>query len=171
MRITPMEIQQKSFQRALRGYSAQEVENFLELVSSVYAEAVAEINRLREEVSRRDAELSQHREREVTLREMIVMAQRVAEDLRKGAAREAELITAEAGLKADEIVKGAHHRMADLQRQIQDLKKQRIQAEQELRGILETHFKLLDADREARARTDESEAKLAYMSPGPSAKK
>src|SRR3972149_3689072 len=47
MRITPMEIQQKSFQRGLRGYSVQEGENFLELVSGVYAEAVAEINRPR----------------------------------------------------------------------------------------------------------------------------
>ncbi|MEW6777355.1 MAG: DivIVA domain-containing protein [Bdellovibrionota bacterium] len=162
-RMTPMEIASKEFTKNLRGYSPREVRNFLEIISGMYAEIVSDMNRLKEEVSRRDAELAQHREREQNLRETILMAQKVAEDLRKGAAREAELTRAEAALKADELVKGAHQRMGELQRQIQDLKRQRIQAEQELRGVLETHFKMLEADREAAKKADETESKLAYM--------
>lgn len=166
MRMTPMEIQQKEFAKSISGYSVREVRNFLEMIATIYAETMGDFNELKEELSRKDTELSQHREREQNLRETIMMAQKVAEDLRKGAQREAELTTAEANLRADEIVKNAHNRMAELQRQIQDLKRQRVQAQQELKAVLETHYKLLSVDVDAAKKSDEAEAKLAYMPAG-----
>ena len=166
MRMTPMEIQQKEFAKSLSGYSSREVRNFLEMIATIYAETVADLNKLKEDLNRKDNELAQHREREQNLRETILMAQKVAEDLRKGAQREAELVTAEANIRADDIVKNAHNRMAELQRQITDLKRQRVQAQQELKAVLETHYKLLAVDVEAAKKTDEAEANLAYMPTG-----
>lgn len=163
MRLTPMEIQQKEFSRGLRGYSTREVRNFLEMVASVYAELVADVNELREQLNRKDHELQEHREREYTLRETILTAQKTADDLRRNAQREAELTVAEASLRADEIVKNAHQRVVQLQGQIQELKRQRAEAECDLVAVLDKHRKILDVQQQVMKRDDAADGKLAFI--------
>ena len=78
MRLTPLDIQQKRFSRALRGYHREEVEAFLALTASAFEDLVKELHSLREELSRRDEEIASHRDLERTLQETLVTAQRAS---------------------------------------------------------------------------------------------
>jgi len=166
MKLSPMEIQQKVFNRAFRGFNEQEVRNFLEAVSSAYADAVRENNSMRDQMSRQDQEIQQHRSREQILKDTLVTAQRAVEEMRRNAQKQSELLIAEAELKADALVKDAHNRVADLQQQIQELKRLRLQFENHLRSEIELHTKLLDAGTVAENERAAVERKVAFIKKG-----
>ncbi len=166
MKLSPMEIQQKIFNRSLRGFNEQEVKNFLEAVSSAYADAVRENNGMRDQLARQEQEIQQHRNREQILKDTLVTAQRAVEEMRRNAQKQAELTVAEAELKADALVKDAHNRVADLQSQIQELKRLRFQFENHLRSEIDLHLKMLDTNTVSEAERDRVEKKVAFIKKG-----
>ena len=148
MNITPLDITQKRFPGALRGYDRQEVEAFLSLVASEFEDLVREVQALRSDVSRMDEEIAEHRSRERALQETLVTAQRASEEIRDAARKEAEITIADAELQAEKIVQAAHTRFLRIVDDINELKRQRIQFETNVRTLVESHVKLLDAFRE-----------------------
>ena len=144
MRLTPLDIQQKRFSRALRGYDREEVEAFLALTASAFEDLVKELHSLREELSRRDEEIASHRDLERTLQETLVTAQRASEEIRESARKEGEIAIGEAELQAEKIVQGAHQRFLRIVDDIQEMKRLRVQFEASVRALVEGHAKLLD---------------------------
>jgi cell division initiation protein len=148
MRISPLDITQKSFGRALRGYDRQEVEAFLALVAAEFEEMVREVQALRHDVSRMDEEIAEFRSRERSLQETMVTAQKACEDIRESARKEAEITLAEAELQGEKIVQSAHARFLKIVDDISELKRQRSGFEAQVRAQVESHLKLLEAFRE-----------------------
>jgi cell division initiation protein len=144
MRLTPLDIQQKSFRPKLRGVDSEEVEQFLKLVAAEFEELVKENLKLQDELKRRGARLDEYRDREKTLQETMITAQRITEDMKEQARKEAELRMAEAELQADKIVQGAQDRLSGLVKEIQELKRQRLQFLESVRSVIESHRKLLE---------------------------
>jgi len=144
MKMTPLDIRQKRFELNLRGYSKKEVEGFLELVAGEFEEVVRESISLKEEVKRTQASLELHLDREKTLQETMVTAQRISEDVKATARKEAEVLIAQAELQADKIVAGANDRMVGIVKEINELKRQKVQFESHLESLIDSHLKLLD---------------------------
>ncbi len=144
MKMTPLDIRQKRFEVALRGYSKKEVEGFLELVAGEFEEVVRENISLKEELKRTQASLELHIDREKTLQETMVTAQRISEDVKATARKEAEVLIAQAELQADKIVAGANDRMVTIIKEINELKRQKVQFESHLESLIDSHQKLLD---------------------------
>jgi cell division initiation protein len=96
MKLTPIDIVQQSFARRWRGVDRREVSAFLELVAGQFEELIKENRSLRDEMRLMERELATFHEREVALKETMITAQRVTEDLREQAKKEAELIVGEA---------------------------------------------------------------------------
>lgn len=144
MKMTPLDIRQKRFELNLRGYSKKEVEGFLELVAGEFEEVVRENISLKEEVKRTQASLELHLDREKTLQETMVTAQRISEDVKATARKEAEVLIAQAELQADKIVAGANDRMVGIVKEINELKRQKVQFESHLESLIDSHLKLLD---------------------------
>jgi len=144
MKMTPLDIRQKRFELNLRGYSKKEVEGFLELVAGEFEEVVRENISLKEEVKRTQANLELHLDREKTLQETMVTAQRISEDVKATARKEAEVLIAQAELQADKIVAGANDRMVGIVKEINELKRQKVQFESHLESLIDSHLKLLD---------------------------
>jgi cell division initiation protein len=142
--MTPLDIRQKRFELNLRGYSKKEVEGFLELVAGEFEEVVRENISLKEEVKRTQASLELHLDREKTLQETMVTAQRISEDVKATARKEAEVLIAQAELQADKIVAGANDRMVGIVKEINELKRQKVQFESHLESLIDSHLKLLD---------------------------
>jgi cell division initiation protein len=151
MKITPLDIRQKRFESALRGFDRREVEAFLELVAGEFEEVVKENIAVKEELKRTQSRLEMHMERERTLQETMVTAQRISEELQSAAKKEAEIIVAEAEGQAEKIVQGAHVRLVQVVEDINELKRQRIQFESQVRSVIEAHGKLLEAFRSSDA--------------------
>ena len=164
MRITPLEIQQKQFKHILfRGIDPEDVQLFLEIVRTEFEELVKENNSLKDELRRRLGEIEEYRERETTLKETMMTAQRISEDIKTNAKKDAELVVSEAQVQADKIIQGAHGRLISIVEEINELKRQRVTYESSIRSILAAHTKLLEATLEANAEQTKRDEKVQFF--------
>ncbi|MGZ3445694.1 MAG: DivIVA domain-containing protein [Myxococcaceae bacterium] len=170
MKFTPLDIRQKRFETSFRGYAARDVQGFLELLAVEFEEVVKENIGLKEELKRTQVELERHLERERALQQTLVTAQRVSEDLRDAAKKEAEIVVAEAELQSEKIVHAAHQKLVQVVDDINELKRQRARFESELRSLVSGHLKLIEAvappDVEAPVRVDDNVSFLAPKKAG-----
>ena len=148
MNVTPLDITQKQFRKTFRGYDPEEVEAFLALVAAEFEGLVKEAMALREDNQRKAEDITEYRSRERALHETLVTAQKVSGEIRDSARREAEITISDAELQAEKIVQNAHSRFLRIVDDINELKRQRVQFETNVRTLAESHLKLIEAFRE-----------------------
>lgn len=146
--LTPLEIQKQTFSRVLKGYNADEVRGYLSLVAEEIERLLRDVDRLTRENAMLREELDDHTQRERILKDTLLSAQKVSEDVKANARKEAELIVKDAELLGERVVAQAMMRMSDIERNIQDLKLERSAARSKLRMTLETVQQMLDLDAE-----------------------
>jgi cell division initiation protein len=168
MPLTPLDIQQQRFRTAFRGYETKEVESFLEQAASAFEEVQRENLRLGEELKRIAGEIEEFKRREGTIKRALLHSQKVLDQMQENARREADVIVAEAQAKADKILQHAQGRVAELQESIAELKRRRVQVEAEITFVIESHRKLLEAERQATRELDEMDDKLKVFKPAKS---
>jgi cell division initiation protein len=149
MRLTPLEVVQQTFSTRLRGLDAAEVQAFLKQVGETMEELLRDSARLKDAVAQLEAEVADYKSREVSLRDSLVSAQRLREDIERQARKEAEQIRAEAELQAERMITSANSRAGDIEDEVRELKMQRARFEAEVKGIIGAHLALLKARREA----------------------
>ena len=149
--LTPLEIQKQTFSRAIKGYHPDEVRAYLHLVAEEIERLVRENDRLSREVSMIREDLEDHSNRERILKDTLLSAQKVAEDLTANARKEAELIVKDAELLSERVIAQAMQRVGDLERAIVDLKIERRAVRNKLQTTLDTvqQMVVLDAEQEA----------------------
>jgi len=148
MNITPLDITQKQFRKVFRGLDPEEVEAFLGLVAIEFEALVKDTLALREDNQRKGEDITEFKSRERALQETLVAAQKASEEIRESARRESEITISDAELQAEKIVQAAHQRFLRIVDDINELKRQRLQFETNVRTLVESHVKLLDAFRE-----------------------
>lgn len=149
--LTPLEIQKQSFARKLKGFDPNEVRAYLQMVAEEIESLLKDVDRLsRENVMLRE-DLDDHNQRERILKDTLLSAQKVSEEVKSNARKEAELIVKDAELLSERLVSQAMNRVADLERTIQDLKVERRSARNKLQATLDTiqQLLMLDAEQEA----------------------
>jgi cell division initiation protein len=127
MRITPLDIQQKTFPTKFRGFDMEEVDSFLEVIREELEELLRENASVKEQLSRADSQLNEYNNMNATLRETLI--------------REAET-------RADEIVKAAQERAVKIHEDIVELKGIRRHFKEEVKRLIESHMKMIDFDKE-----------------------
>jgi cell division initiation protein len=161
--ISKIDILNRSFSKSFRGYDRGEVDQALQEAAEAFGELSEERKQLNERVAALEQDLEEHRSREKTLRDTLVTTQKMIDDLKATAQKEAQLIIDAANSKADNMLNQAHMRLAQLHEDISELKKQRTQFEVKLRSILDTHMSLLEMDKQEREALEESENKLKFI--------
>lgn len=144
MRISPIDIQQKQFKSRPFGYEKAGVDQFLEVLAEELERLMRKNHDLQEELARTKATLTEMRDREETLKETLLTTQRVTESLKATARREVDVMMAEAEIKAERLMHNAEERRLQLIEEIQEIKRQKIDFEVSLRGLLEKHIRMLD---------------------------
>lgn len=149
--LTPLEIQKQTFSRTIKGYNPDEVRAYLHLVAEEIERLVRDNDRLSREVAMLREDLEDHSNRERILKDTLLSAQKVAEDLTTNARKDAELIVKDAELLADRVISQAMQRVGDLEKAIGDLKIERRAARNKLQSTLDTiqQMVILDAEEEA----------------------
>ncbi len=145
MRITPLDIRNHLFPRSFGGYSRDEVDAFLEMVSEDYEALIRESESYRERVIRLEAQVEKLSSNEAILQETLTTAHRLSEDLRTTAIKEAEVVLGEAEVRAEKILDAAHRRAAKLAGDLREMKQLRTRLGASVRATIETHLGLLDA--------------------------
>ena len=149
MNISPLDIQQQQFKgKMFGGLDPEDVDAFLQLVAGELENLIRENTELKEQARRVAADMEEMREKEVTLRETMLAAQRITEEMKANSQKEATLLISEAELKADTILADANRKLADLNSQVQDLRREKMQFETALKSLLDTHYKMLSMNDE-----------------------
>jgi cell division initiation protein len=144
MRVSPTDIRQQSFTvRLFRGFDLQEVDAFLEDVAEDLEFAIKENTTLREQLAAMEERMRAVGEREKILQETLVATQRLIEEMKEAAKREAGLHVREAELQGEKIVESARSEEARILNDVQMLKRTRRQLVEEIRSTLETYQRWL----------------------------
>ena len=150
MRITPMDIRQQQFTvRMFRGFDVQEVDTFLEDLAADYEALLKENSLLKEQLQALEERTRGLEEREKVLQETLVTTQRLVEEMKDQARREAAVIIREAEVQADRIIEASRTAEGNLQSEIIALKRTRRQLAEGLRSTVEMYQRLLEQDLKA----------------------
>ncbi len=120
MKVTPLDLRQQRFQTVMRGYDRGEVQAFLLEVADDYENALRENDKLRQEIVKLDAVLGEHRGQERNLRNTLLTAQKLADDIKEQAQNEAGIIVREAEGRADLLLQKTQARLDEVQREIDE---------------------------------------------------
>lgn len=144
MRISPLDMRQQRFRTALRGYDRTEVVAFLTEAADDYEHALREIDRMRSDLARMEALLGEHREREANLRNTMLTAQRLADEIKEAAQNEGKLIVREAQGRADLLIQKGQVRLDEIDRDINELRLRRRDVEGSLEASIQSLYRALE---------------------------
>jgi len=156
MNVTPLDLRQQQFRSSMRGYDRDEVTAFLAEVAADYEAALQEADRMRQEVARLEGLVNEHREHERNLRNTLLTAQRLADEMKEAANQQAAAITREAEERADLILEKAQSRVDDVHREIDGLRMKRREVETSVESLIASLTNTLDFihDQDRRDRDD-----------------
>lgn len=104
MKLTSMDISNKEFRKAMRGYDAEEVNDFLERVSEDYEILYKENSSLKEKVQALSEKIEHYGKMETTIQNTLLLAQNAADQARVVAQKEADLIVCNANDSAKKVI-------------------------------------------------------------------
>jgi len=93
--------------------------------------------------------LDEHRQREAILKNTLLTAQRVSEEIREVARKQSESTVKEAEMQADRLLELAQDRAHEVERGILELRAQRTALRTDIRSVLTRLTHLLDLQEEA----------------------
>jgi cell division initiation protein len=144
MKVTPLDLRQAQFKTKMRGYDPQEVGPFLADAANELETALREIDRLRQDLVRSEAAMSEHRDRETSLRNTLLTAQRLADSIKDSAENEARTLVREAETRADQLLQKAQARLIEVERDINEMKLRRRDVEGSLEASIASLTYALD---------------------------
>jgi len=138
--ITPIEIRQQKFKRALRGYDKEEVDAFLVALSKEWEQQMEEYRKLKNELEKIQNNYNTLKEVEDILHKTLMQAEQASRDTMENARQKAELRLREAEARAQEIVRKGVEDRNEIQREISELTRYRDKFLSQLQGFLRTQM-------------------------------
>lgn len=163
MTVSKIDLLNKQFSRSMLGYSRMEVDQFMLELADVLGNAADNQKALRKKIKQLEQQVKEYRQRDETLRDTLMSTQKMVDDLKVAAGKEAQLIIDEARAKADAAVQKGHNRLAQVHEEIETLKRRRTEFEVQLKGLLKSHLEMLEMSDPEREKAEELESKLKYL--------
>jgi cell division initiation protein len=163
MNVSPLDLRQQHFRNAFWGFDKVEVASFLAAVADDYEQALRETDQLRQELGQLEAIVKEHREQEMSLRNTLMTAQRLSEEIKEHAEQEAGRIVKDAEARADLVLEKTHVRLDEIQREIDGLRLKRREAEVSVESTIQTLRTTLEFMRERQEH--EAEEKILLHRP------
>lgn len=165
MNVSPLDLRQQRFSNSMRGFDKVEVTSFLMAVADDYEQALRESDRLKQEVTRLEAAVTEHRSQEKSLQSTLLTAQRLADDIRANAEEEARRIVREAQGRSELLLEKTQSRLEDVQREIDGLKLKRRDVETSIESTIQVLRNTLEYVREQEARDRDEKEKILIHRP------
>lgn len=144
MKLTPMDINNKEFKRGIRGYSPDEVDEFLEEIVESYEELYKENSKLKEKLSSAQEQIEHYSEIQNTIQNTLMLAQNAADQAKSTAEKEAELVVKTANETAQRIVDKAHNDVIQINDEFDRAKKEFIKFRNKFRNFMNTQLDTFD---------------------------
>ena len=136
MKITSMDISNKEFKKVMRGYSPDEVDEFLLNVVEDYEMLYKENSSLKEKGFTLTEKLEHFSQMEETIHNTLVLAQNAAEQAKLSAQKEAELIIRSANESSSRIIDKAHKDMLQINDEYDKIKQDFIKFRAKFRNFM-----------------------------------
>ena len=143
MRITPIDIRKQEFRKSMRGYDPDEVDTFLAMVADEMEELVGAGQQARAEATTLNERLAEYRQMEDTMRETLITVQKAAEEKRKVAYEEADMVLKEAEVRAGNWIEDAHRSIREIKRELAKLRGMRDSYVTRLRMLVQAQLDML----------------------------
>lgn len=143
--FSPLDIEHKDFGRSLFGYDRQQVKDFLKRVADHTEDLMRENKRLTNELDNKGTLIEELQTGELELKRTVVAAERIGNEMKNNAEREAHLILKEAEQRKEGILREANLRHKELTAEIARLERERDLFREQFRGMLRAFERGLDA--------------------------
>jgi cell division initiation protein len=150
MSLTPVEIRHVTLARRPVGYDRKATDELLTEVAESFEHVWRERADLRDEMEELESELSRQKELEQVLRNTLVSAERMADELRAQARREGDVIIAEARATARDIITGAESERERIRTEIRRLQEVETGLRADYRAFLLAALDRLEGDTQDR---------------------
>ena len=161
--VSKIDLLNKQFSRRMFGYSRMEVDQFMLELAEALGEAADSQKALKRKIRQLELSVKEYRQRDETLRDTLMSTQKMVDDLKVAAGKEAQLIIDEARTKADAMVQKGHNRLAQIHEEIEGIKRQRARFEVQLKGLLKSHLEMLEMPDPEKEKVEALESKLKYL--------
>jgi len=155
MRVTPLDIRKQEFKKVMRGLDSEEVYAFLNTVAEEYEAVLSDNKNLRERIVAIEERLNEYKAIETNLRNTLITAEKLTQEAKENARREASLMIREAEMEADRAAETIRANTNQLRREILELKKNKDNYITRLKTLLDSHRKILDGFQEDFAGVDQ----------------
>ena len=122
MNLSSSDIKKSDFKKVLRGYDPNEIEAFLETVSSHYEKLVIENKNLSDKIKSLQTDLDIYKENEMNLQKAIVKSQELGEEALQNARKKAEMIIKEGELNARKFKQDVEEEIINKKQELDEIK-------------------------------------------------
>ena len=143
--ITPMDIQNKAFNKGVRGYKEEEVDSFLDLITLDMEKLIDENAQLKQELAKARAELQRYQGSEGAVLETLEAAKALMSDISASSEKRAEILLKNAELDAELITREAKENVERLKEEAASLENKVSSFRMRYRSLLETELDKLDS--------------------------
>jgi len=151
VKVNPMDIQKQIFGKRWRGFDRDEVRTYLNYVAEEFALLQRERDSLSQEVQTFHALIDDYRSRETILKNTLLTTQRLTEEMKENARKQADAVVHEAEIKAERLIDLARDRAHEVETSILDLRSNRQALRADIRTIVDRITHLLALQEEAEA--------------------
>ncbi|MEO5656788.1 MAG: DivIVA domain-containing protein [Nitrospiria bacterium] len=144
MKVTPVDIQQIGFRKGLRGYDRHEVDAFLASLAESFEELNKENREAKERIGTLEAALDVLKKKEDLLNQTLVSAERMVDDMKRQAQREAELRVREAEMAAENLTRKAREERVAIEQDVMTWRRRQVELVEQFRGFLKGIERSLD---------------------------
>ncbi len=144
MRITPLDLRNHRFQRRMGGYDREEVDGLLQVAAEDYESALRRIEQQAARIRELEQRIEDLSANEKIVQNTLATAQKLSEDLKRTAVKEAEVIVGEAEIRGEKVLEAAHRRAAKLSDDIREMRLLKTRLAAAVRSAIETHLGLLE---------------------------
>ncbi|MCK6220162.1 DivIVA domain-containing protein [Staphylococcus capitis] len=146
MPFTPSEIKNKEFSRVKNGIEPTEVANYLDQLSTEIERLKEDKKQLEKVVEDRDTNIKSYKDVHQSVSDALIQAQKVGEETKLAANKDAEATLAKAQVQADKIVNDAIEKARHLSFQTEDMKRQSKVFRSRFRMLVEAQLDLLKSE-------------------------
>ena len=144
--LTPLDIHNKEFKRALRGYDEDEVNDFLDRIIKDYEGLIRHNKELEERLTQTEEQIKHFRAMEDSLGKSIMLAQETAEELKQNARKEAQLVIRESEKNADRIIQEALNKARKSSIELDEIRKQAMVFRARFRSLIQAQMEMLESN-------------------------
>ena len=154
--LSPVDIQNKEFRKTkIGGYHIEEVNDFLDEILKSYQEVINENYALKDKINALNESIQYYRSMESTIQNVLVLADKTAQDTKGAAYEKAEEIKKEAEHRAETVTRSAEERVSriveqgrqeafELTRRVEDIKRQYLSYKAQFKQLLQSQMELLE---------------------------